>query len=160
MPRITLGIVAMMAALSVLVASADGVSAAPLGSMPRADTTTPTQPLVAVRMAVCTRAMARAGLCRIRPSSTAPRLRQPLPPPPCPKGQVRAGVRCVGPTVLPPVRPVPEIGRCLGGSWIGGGCLCPAGRVPRQLGRNFYSCGTAGDCPGGGRRIGSQCIPR
>jgi hypothetical protein len=159
-PRIALGTVALLALLSALLAGTNGTSAAPpAGGRGDVDAAV-VRPLPAARVAICTRAKARAGLCRIRPSSAAPRLRQPPPLPPCPAGQMRAGVRCVGPSPLPPVRPVPEIGRCLGGTWMGSGCLCPGGRVPQQLGRNFYSCGTPGDCPGGGRRIGTQCIPR
>lgn len=115
---------------------------------------------VASRKPVCTRRMARAGLCRVRPSSAAPPLRQPALPGACPSGQMRIGKRCVGPVAAPPVRPVPTVGRCLGGSWMGGGCFCPGGGVARQLGSNFYSCGTPGECPGGGRRVGGICVRR
>jgi hypothetical protein len=116
--------------------------------------------LVARRKPVCTRRMARAGLCRVRPSSATPPLRQPVLPGACPGGQMRVGKRCVGPVAAPPVRPVPQVGRCLGGSWMGGGCFCPGGGVARQLGSNFYSCGTPGECPGGGRRVGGICVRR
>lgn len=106
---------------------------------------------------VCTRKMARAGLCRVRPSSTAPALRQPALPGACPSGQMRVGKRCVGPVAAPPVKPQPQPGRCLGGSWTGSGCFCPAGGVARPMGGNLYACGVPGDCVGG-RRVGGVCV--